>query len=102
MHAAQQARLGGRFAPPSEETIAEAGRRCYWDRENDEQIARRLGISRRTLARWKHHPAFIAARAKASAEYSERLRREFLERSRAEMVARMSAIPTGKRRRRRT
>ena len=40
---------------------------CYLDAERDELIARRLGVSRRTLARWKQRPEFAAAWAAVSA-----------------------------------
>jgi hypothetical protein len=100
MQATHQAREGGRFAPPDEATIDEAGRRCYWDEQNDEEIARGLGVSRRTLARWKHHPAFIAARAKAAAEHDAALKAEARARARL-VIAELAAIPTRTRRRRR-
>jgi len=47
-------------------TRGELGRAAAWcaqDRETDVEIARRLGIGRRTLARWKHRPEFRAALA---------------------------------------
>jgi hypothetical protein len=36
---------------------------CFHDTVSDEQIARQLGIVRRTLARWKKRPDFAAAMA---------------------------------------
>ncbi len=34
---------------------------CFQDIRTDEQIARQLGIARRTLARWKKRSEFAAA-----------------------------------------
>lgn len=47
---------GGTFRGPTVEQLARAAAYCHEDRERDEEIARRLGVTRRTLARWKHHP----------------------------------------------
>ena len=47
---------GGKFGGPTVEQLARAAAYCYEDVERDEEIARRLGVTRRTLARWKHHP----------------------------------------------
>ena len=40
--------------PPTPEGLGRAAAWCPRDRETDVEIARRLGIGRRTLARWKH------------------------------------------------
>lgn len=47
---------------PTTAKIAIAAVLCALDEENDESIAVQLGISRRTLVRWKRRPEFIAAR----------------------------------------
>ncbi len=52
----------GEGQAPDPRTIGRAALLCWHDRYNDEKIARSLGISRRTLARWKHRPEFVAAR----------------------------------------
>lgn len=46
---------------PTPEQVGRAAALCYEDAERDEQIAERLGIARRTLARWKHRPEYAAA-----------------------------------------
>ncbi len=44
-----------------DETVRERAALLVWcDEVNDEEIARRCGIARRTLARWKLIPAFQA------------------------------------------
>ena len=50
-----------RFLPPTAAEIGRAAALCFQDTDNDEQIARQLGIVRRTLARWKKRPEFAAA-----------------------------------------
>ena len=50
-----------RWRGPTPRQIGEAVARLWDDRENDEAIARRLRIARRTLARWKERPDFAAA-----------------------------------------
>lgn len=52
-----------RGLPPTPEEIGRAAAWCVQDRATDVEIARRLGIGRRTLARWKHRPEFRAALA---------------------------------------
>ena len=46
---------------PTPEQLGRAAALCYEDAERDERIAARLGIARRTLARWKRRPEFAAA-----------------------------------------
>ena len=52
-----------RGLPPTPEELGRAAAWCARDRETDVEIARRLGIGRRTLARWKHRPELRAALA---------------------------------------
>jgi hypothetical protein len=56
-------------AEPNPETLGRAAMLCHIDTENDEAIAKRLGISRRTLARWKRRPEFIAAETALRAQH---------------------------------
>ena len=46
----------------------QAVRLLYEDRQNDEAIARQCGVSRRTLARWKHLPDFAASSTALAAQ----------------------------------
>jgi hypothetical protein len=50
-----------RFLPPAAEEVGRAAALCFQDTYSDEQIARQLGIVRRTLARWKKRGDFAAA-----------------------------------------
>ena len=50
-----------RFLPPTAAEVGRAAALCFQDTQSDEQIARQLGIVRRTLARWKKRPEFAAA-----------------------------------------
>jgi hypothetical protein len=50
-----------RFLPPTAAEVGRAAALCFQDAQSDEQIARQLGIVRRTLARWKKRPDFAAA-----------------------------------------
>ena len=52
-----------RVLPPTAEEVGRAAALCFWDVASDEQIAAQLGIVRRTLARWKRRPEFVAATA---------------------------------------
>ena len=52
-----------RFQPPTPEQVGRAAALCFQDADSDEQIAHRLGIARRTLARWKQRSDFAAALA---------------------------------------
>ena len=54
--------------------IERAARLCFEDRLRDEEIAAELGISRRTLARWKHRPDFAAAFEAEDAAWWDRYR----------------------------
>jgi hypothetical protein len=49
------------YLPPTVEEVGRAAALCFQDTHSDEQIARQLGIVRRTLARWKKRPDFAAA-----------------------------------------
>ena len=60
------------FAPPTLQQIRRAAVLCYFDELTDEQIARELGICRRTLARWKLRPEFRVAYG-AAADVGTRL-----------------------------
>ena len=50
-----------RYTPPTAAEVGRAAALCFQDTRSDEQIARQLGIVRRTLARWKRRPEFVAA-----------------------------------------
>ena len=50
-----------RFLPPTAAEVGRAAALCFQDTDTDEQIACQLGIVRRTLARWKQRPEFMAA-----------------------------------------
>ena len=50
-----------RWRPPTPEEVGRAAAWCFPDEERDELIARRLGVARRTLARWKRRPEYAAA-----------------------------------------
>jgi hypothetical protein len=50
-----------RFLPPTAAEVGRAAALCFHDAQSDEQIARQLGIVRRTLARWKKRADFAAA-----------------------------------------
>ncbi len=52
---------------PTVEQLARAAALLYQDELTDEEIARRLGVARRTLARWKRHPLYPPAAAGAAA-----------------------------------
>ena len=71
----------GRWRGPTPERVGEAAALLYRDAETDEAIARRLGIARRTLARWKGRPEFAAAWAALRAYH------------RAELLARWREAP---------
>jgi hypothetical protein len=62
-----------RCAPPTVNMLSLAAFLCYFDAATDQTIADRLGISRRTLARWKRRPEFVAASVSA-ALYADLLR----------------------------
>jgi len=63
---------------PSPARLALAAKLCYADELTDEAIARRLGISRRTLARWKHRPEFQAAWQRQAERFRAALAAEWL------------------------
>ena len=52
-----------RYEPPMAAEVGRAAALCFQDILTDEQIARELGIVRRTLARWKKRPDFAVALA---------------------------------------
>ena len=66
---------------PSTARIVFAAVLCALDEENDEMIAARLGISRRTLARWKRRPEFVAARDAFTERISDEIWRVRLDRA---------------------
>ena len=66
---------------PSTARISLAAVLCALDAENDEAIAARLGISRRTLVRWKKRPEFVAARDEFAERIGDEIRRVRLERA---------------------
>ena len=85
--AAGDTRRRARWRPPTPEEVGRAAALCYANVGTDEQVARRLGISRRTLARWKKRPEFVAA-ATAVLEFHRReLERECRERLRQRLGA---------------
>ena len=57
---------GAKWAGPTPQQVGLVAALCYLDEEPDERIARRLGVARRTLARWKRRPEFVAAWAALS------------------------------------
>src|SRR5215207_3397618 len=61
LHTAPQGRARVAYAPPTPAEIGHAAVLCWLDERTDEQIAATLGISRRTLARWKRRADFRAA-----------------------------------------
>jgi hypothetical protein len=52
----------------------------FADRLTDAEIARAVGISRRTLGYWKTNPTFAAALRRMVDEYAAQLRREAVRR----------------------
>ncbi len=54
---------------PDPERMALAAVLCWDDRKTDDQIARSLGIARRTLSRWKDRPEFRTAMAAARLQW---------------------------------
>ena len=73
MHRARPAHL-----PPTPEEVGRAAMWCYRDEDTDEEIARRLGICRRTLVRWKLRPEFVAATTALDAYVDLEARRDML------------------------
>ncbi len=63
-------------ASPTVEQLARAVALLYEDRLTDVQIAARLNISRRTLARYKHHPLYRPMRLAVSEFFRLQLQRE--------------------------
>jgi transposase len=63
---------------PSLGRLRLAAKLCYVDELTDEAIARRLGISRRTLARWKQRPEFQAAYQRQDERFQAALAAEWL------------------------
>ncbi len=59
----------GEGQAPDPLRIGRAALLCWHDRYNDETIAQTLGISRRTLARWKHRPEFVSASTAAQLQW---------------------------------
>lgn len=66
----------------------EAATLLWADEENDEAIAARLGISRRTLSRWKREEPITGVMARWWQERSERIHREHEERQRQRQAER--------------
>jgi hypothetical protein len=103
-HTDTPGRRKGREQGPTIDQLARAVALCHEDRLTDGQIAHRLGIARRTLARWKNHEAWGLLWTGASAYQRLLLDREtdaWAERRAAELAARVAASGGGKRRRRR-
>ena len=63
-------------AGPTVAQLARAAALLSEDRLTDAQIAARLGVSRRTLARWKGHPLFGPMRLACSESFRLHLERE--------------------------
>lgn len=74
---------GRRFRAPTPEEVGRAAALCFLDREPDEAIARRLGVARRTLARWKRRPEYAAAWVALLAYFDAEQERERAERLRS-------------------
>jgi hypothetical protein len=53
------------FAGPNREQIVKAAVLSVMDELKDEQIAAAIGVSRRTLVRWRHRDDYLTARAAA-------------------------------------
>ena len=68
---AQRRDRWGQYRGPTAATLARAGRLCAREDLTLEQIAARLGITRRTLFRWRQHPTCAAAGEAALAARDE-------------------------------
>ncbi len=92
----------GRPQGPSVEQLALAVALLADDRQTDEAIAAALNVSRRTLARWKHHPLYRPMCLAVVAHYRLQLDREWEAKWRArEVEQRQAAAERPARRRRR-
>jgi hypothetical protein len=80
------------FRPPTPEEIGTAAALCWLKDRNEDEVTQALGITRRTLARWKHRPefqpAFLAARIAWEHEFHRRNASEWTEMERAKAEAR--------------
>jgi DNA invertase Pin-like site-specific DNA recombinase len=100
----RERRRKGREQGPTIEQLARAVALCADDRETDAAIARKLGIVRRTLARWKNDerwPVLWLAVSAYTRVQTERQVEEWAERRAEEYAERVAAAGGGGRRRRR-
>ena len=81
------------YRPPTLEEVGTAAALCWLADRNEREVTRALGITRRTLARWKHRhefqAAFLAARIAWDAEFRQRNESEWREIERAKVEARV-------------
>jgi hypothetical protein len=106
---AASARERVEYRPPTPEEVGTAAALCWLADRNEGEVTRALGITRRTLARWKHRPEFVAAFLAARLAWEHEFRHrnaveyERVEAARAEARARYekALAEYGYRRRRR-
>jgi Helix-turn-helix of insertion element transposase len=67
------------------------------DQEIDQTIARKCGVSRRTLARWKRYPEFAAEVLRQEEEHSRTFELERARESEAEFEEMISRLRASKR-----
>lgn len=92
-------RPDGRFAGPTRQRLRTAATRSFHRGGlREEDVARQLGISRRTLARWKRHPVFQAEAARRLERFQTELQARWLADYHARMDA-LAALPSKRRRR---
>ncbi len=77
---------GVRWRPPSPEEVGRAAFMVFEGGATDEAIARRLGVARRTLSRWKRRPEYRAARAALFHSWERQLEEERARRNARLMV----------------
>lgn len=83
---------------PTKRQVQQMARLCYQDRLRDEEIAALVGISRRTLARWKNRSDVRAVIADLIVAYRAQLTAEAMARQDA-WFAELAALPPRRRRR---
>ena len=87
---------------PTSEQIGHAAALCHTRRLSQEIIAQRLGICRRTLARWRMRPEFAAATVALTAYLAETKAHEERERTDREVSAMLGMSVDAVARRRRS
>ncbi len=91
----------GRAQGPSVEQLALAVALLADDRQTDLEIARALGIGRRTLSRWKRHAFYHPMRLAVATHYRLQLDREWAAKWQAREAEQRQAAAEGAARRRR-